>query len=377
MTNYKEHMFRAVSRKRNVLLAAVVLSGVMAFDVPSADTAGQVSILQPVYYERAVNGKTLLNHATVDDTSGNAIKLNVEPHFSKLAAGSMQISAVSQDSTIVEAVVNGMEVTLFPFKQGTTYITITGNTDGVNYSDRIKVEVTKIGDATGDGNVTSADVLYIYKVVNNKLQISDEERNRLDIDRDGSVTAKDATLLMNNYVGKSGAAGTVAFVLNITDVNDAPFAHHIQLPQNKKSGDTITALYEYTDVESNSEGASLYQWYTDSSANGGTKTPITGATDKSYTIKRGDEQKYLFFGVKPVPSTGNTGSVELLSGGIYVPDTTAPTVTTTSPANNETVMTKTGAISLTFSEDVKAAAGKNVVLRKTSDDSAVFTYAAN
>ncbi|MET3274410.1 UNVERIFIED_CONTAM: methionine-rich copper-binding protein CopC, partial [Paenibacillus phyllosphaerae] len=58
-------------------------------------------------------------------------------------------------------------------------------------------------------------------------------------------------------------------------------------------------------------------------------------------------------------------------------DLTPPTVTTTSPANNETIMTKTGAISLTFSEDVKAAAGKNVVLRKTSDDSAVFTYAAN
>ncbi|MGO4693837.1 Ig-like domain-containing protein [Paenibacillus sp. 2TAB26] len=59
------------------------------------------------------------------------------------------------------------------------------------------------------------------------------------------------------------------------------------------------------------------------------------------------------------------------------PDTTAPIATGYSPANNALDVAVDASLQLTFSEIVEAMAGKNISIRKASDDSVVETIAAN
>ncbi|MDF2714663.1 MAG: hypothetical protein K0R28_1588, partial [Paenibacillus sp.] len=59
------------------------------------------------------------------------------------------------------------------------------------------------------------------------------------------------------------------------------------------------------------------------------------------------------------------------------PDTTAPTVTTYSPVDDAMNVAVNANLTLTFSEYVTAASGKNIVIKKTLDNSVVDTIAAN
>ncbi|WP_409345375.1 InlB B-repeat-containing protein [Paenibacillus sp. MBLB4367] len=60
-----------------------------------------------------------------------------------------------------------------------------------------------------------------------------------------------------------------------------------------------------------------------------------------------------------------------------VPDTTPPAVTAFSPANGTKNVALDSPLTLTFDENVSAAAGKNIVIKKTSDDTAIETIPAN
>ncbi|WP_375102433.1 Ig-like domain-containing protein [Paenibacillus sp. RS8] len=56
------------------------------------------------------------------------------------------------------------------------------------------------------------------------------------------------------------------------------------------------------------------------------------------------------------------------------PDTTLPTVTTLSPADEATNVGVDSSLKLTFSKDVQGVAGKNVVLKKELDNSVIYTF---
>ncbi|MBK1642984.1 hypothetical protein CKO12_14140, partial [Chromatium okenii] len=58
-------------------------------------------------------------------------------------------------------------------------------------------------------------------------------------------------------------------------------------------------------------------------------------------------------------------------------DVTAPTLDNTNPLDNATAVAVGANVVLTFSEDVTAVTGKNLVIHKTSDDSVVATIAAD
>ncbi len=58
-------------------------------------------------------------------------------------------------------------------------------------------------------------------------------------------------------------------------------------------------------------------------------------------------------------------------------DNTAPSVSTLVPADNATGIAATTTLSITFSENVTAVSGKNIVIKKSSDNSTVETIAAN
>ena len=55
-------------------------------------------------------------------------------------------------------------------------------------------------------------------------------------------------------------------------------------------------------------------------------------------------------------------------------DTTAPTLTSSTPADNATGVALSASISLIFSESVTAVSGKNITLKKSSDNSTVQTF---
>lgn len=58
-------------------------------------------------------------------------------------------------------------------------------------------------------------------------------------------------------------------------------------------------------------------------------------------------------------------------------DNTAPTASTLFPADNASTATATTTLAITFSENVTAVSGKNIVVKKSSDNSTVQTIAAN
>ena len=58
------------------------------------------------------------------------------------------------------------------------------------------------------------------------------------------------------------------------------------------------------------------------------------------------------------------------------PDITAPSLSSSSPADNATGVGLTANISLTFSENIVAVAGKNIYVKKSADDSTVETISA-
>ncbi len=84
----------------------------------------------------------------------------------------------------------------------------------------------------------------------------------------------------------------------------APEARNVTIAGNIQSGSTLSASYDYFDLNGDAEGTSEFKWYRCSSAIGSDKTEITGATSKQYTLTDDDHGMYVFFEVTPVAQTG-------------------------------------------------------------------------
>ncbi|WP_281888647.1 dockerin type I repeat-containing protein [Paenibacillus sp. YYML68] len=73
---------------------------------------------------------------------------------------------------------------------------------------QIRVAVSKSkpqilkGDANGDGVVTPADALLVNKYIQGKLQLTDEQKLRLDMNDDMVIDSIDASMIMSIYLGK-------------------------------------------------------------------------------------------------------------------------------------------------------------------------------
>ncbi|MDG0811371.1 dockerin type I repeat-containing protein [Cohnella rhizosphaerae] len=55
------------------------------------------------------------------------------------------------------------------------------------------------GDANGDGKATAADALIVYKYIQHKITLTNDEFEALDMNDDGKVDAQDAELIMQIY----------------------------------------------------------------------------------------------------------------------------------------------------------------------------------
>jgi len=103
---------------------------------------------------------------TVDSASGTSVKI------SGVQGGTVTVKAI--------AVKNGMR------KSATMIATYT-------------ISSVLKGDANGDGKVTAADALMVYKYIQHKITLTDDQLQALDMNEDGKVDAQDAELIMKIY----------------------------------------------------------------------------------------------------------------------------------------------------------------------------------
>jgi hypothetical protein len=76
-----------------------------------------------------------------------------------------------------------------------------------------------------------------------------------------------------------------------------------------KENFTLEVFYDYADPDSDPEGATIYQWYTYDDNFGTNKTPIPGATSKTFTLTPAETGKHISVEVTPVDINLETGIV--------------------------------------------------------------------
>ncbi|WP_201007261.1 Ig-like domain-containing protein [Paenibacillus glycanilyticus] len=309
--------------------------------------------------------------------NGDSFSFDVSGVFPQFT-GPVTVTASSSKSNVATATAANGRIEVRVKEPGVTRLAITGSdSTSLALTDYVDLNVTLLGDTTGDGLLTSADVLYIYKVINSKLPITDQEKNRLDVNRDGVITTADATVLMNSYVGKTPATGGVKFIAELKDSNDAPVADKVAITGTVQTGSALTGGYRYADPENDAEGATLYQWYRGTLADGSDKAPIAGGITTTYTVQDADVDHYLFFEVTPVDWNGAAGSAARAGTIGLVPDTSPPVVTGTTPVALSNAASRTEQLQIVFNEPIKAAAGKSIHIYRASDNQPVTTYLAS
>lgn len=371
----------AWQRKSQILTLSVLLGVAPLAGAGPAHAADSAILSAPI---KNLDVKWIAGYAGVGaegapvTINGSTVTIDLSGHATWLSSSGMRLSA-SSDSAFATASIDGSKLSVKVLGAGTATIELKAERDGAQpVIDRIQFLITKIGDTTGDGLVTSADALYITKVVNSKVPLSDEEINRMDINRDGKVTTADATALLANYVGKTGPQ-SVTYIVNIKEFNDAPYTSAASIEGTLKTGSTLTAGYAYGDVEADAEGASEFRWYKGLAADGSDKAPIAGAEQQAYVVQDGDVGYYLFAEITPVAVGGAPrGAAAIVPTDRAVPDTTPPELAATSALTPKGTIVKGDMAAdfvMTFAEKVKAGAG-SIKLRKVSDNSVAASYEA-
>ncbi|MGG1550852.1 Ig-like domain-containing protein [Paenibacillus ferrarius] len=307
------------------------------------------------------------------NVSGDTLTVNISSHTQWANEVGMTLTASSQNEGIATAIVDGNLLRITAKSAGSVLVELRAAKAGRETAvDTIQVDLTRIGDTNGDGNVTSADALYITKVVNTQPPVTDPEIiNRLDINRDGVLTKDDSTALLSNYVGKSGIVANT-YIVSLKEVNDAPIISQTAINGDLRIQQTLSAAAQYQDVEGDAQASLAYQWYRGTNSDGSDKTAIPGATSSSYTIVGDDVGKYLWVSVTPTASTGTlAGQAYAVRTSVSVPDTTPPELDgSLQPLNTIGKSQMASDFVMTFNEPVKFGAG-TVKLRKKSDSSII------
>ncbi len=97
--------------------------------------------------------------------------------------------------------------------------------------------------------------------------------------------------------------------LTTPEIPSAPVAHDLAVEGVFQKDEKLTINYNYSDIDGDLEGESLYQWYRADDEDGTNEKAISGATSSTYTLINADGGKFIRFAVTPVAQTG-----ELLTG---------------------------------------------------------------
>jgi len=172
---------------------------------------------------------------------------------------------------------------------------------------------------------------------------------------------------------ESGLSGAVSAA-----ENSAPSISELFIAGTLVEGDTLSALYSYTDNELDAEGNSTFQWYRNDDEIGTGKSPISGADTSIYILTISDAGKYISVEVTPVASTGTTTGITAESGLVGPIDALpndAPVASEVTFTGTLTVgQTLTG--SYTYTDTENNAQGSSTFQWYRSDDNEGTNWAA-
>ncbi|HWI63491.1 MAG TPA: Ig-like domain-containing protein [Symbiobacteriaceae bacterium] len=356
-----------VRRSAGVMLSALLLGESLA--IPGAKAAPVASIKQTLVSDSAAWMRA------AHSVSGVSVSLDFGTRF----PAQFQPAAVSSSlPAVATAALSGAQVLVTVQKEGTAEITVEAvDQDQVRMTDRFEVKVVRVGDADGDGVLTTADAQYVQQVVKGVIVATPEQLKRLDVDGDGQVTAADAAKVMNLYVSHKKGTLPVEYDVALADIGDAPVARQVLVTGTAQYQGTLTGSYAYLDVEGDAEGATTMQWYRGASPDGSDKAAIAGADGATYTVQAADGGQYLFLGVTPAASSGNsTGAptFSLATAQVPVPDLTPPVPVRLWPEDNATDVEPGPLLSLTFDEPIRYFAGRRISIYPAGGGPAVVSY---
>jgi len=102
-----------------------------------------------------------------------------------------------------------------------------------------------------------------------------------------------------------------------------PEARNVYITGDTEQGSTLTAHYDYFDLNDDAEGATEFQWYVSDDASGSGKRPIPAATEQDLVLTRSAGEKYLSVVVKPV-AQGSEYQIGLpVESGLFGPVNTS------------------------------------------------------
>ncbi|PKM88599.1 MAG: hypothetical protein CVU87_07165, partial [Firmicutes bacterium HGW-Firmicutes-12] len=153
----------------------------------------------------------------------------------------------------------------------------------------------------------------------------------------GSAGVVDITVITAGGTSATSAADQFAYIVP----NSSPVASDVQISGTVQVGQALAGSYTYTDVESDAEGTSTFQWYRSNDNSGTGKAAIGGATAINYTLVADDLGKYISFQVTPVASAGTTPGTPVESSYTTAVNAT-PAHTATAVAATSTPAAGTG-----------------------------------
>lgn len=112
-------------------------------------------------------------------------------------------------------------------------------------------------------------------------------------------------------------------------INQAPVANNVIINGNFIENETLTAIFDYSDADGDSEGAHLYNWYTADDNLGTNQTLIQSGVLNTLTLTNSFINSYIAVEITPVATTGTSPGTPVLSeylgpilavssGGIFI-----------------------------------------------------------
>tara|TARA_R110002124_G_scaffold286675_2_gene468236 strand:- start:11883 stop:17900 length:6018 start_codon:yes stop_codon:yes gene_type:complete len=189
------------------------------------------------------------------------------------------------------------------------YNTLLFGIDGTADIDAQYSYIEGLSDTTnGNVNATDFEISDIYTdyvngdySLNNTAPVVNSGSNTLYTNAGGNLSSdKDA---MKNARVYSGTPTVDIIDMGASELQreaqTAPSPLNLKISGSFRTGQVLTASYEYTDVENDIESGSTFQWYIANNNSGSGKTAISEATSTTYTIAEADLNKYISFEVIP------------------------------------------------------------------------------
>jgi uncharacterized protein (TIGR02145 family) len=168
--------------------------------------------------------------------------------------------------------------------------------------------------STGGDAILKSGVVYSSNVAmpttaDNKMESSDKEGDFSGvIEGLASGTTYHVRAFATNSVGTSYGA-----VVDFMTGNAAPTVTDVMISGTASVNETLTADYDYDDAEGDTEGATMFQWYSATSADGAGEAAIDGATAKTFVVTDVQNGMYLRVSITPKATAGSTDGAEVKS----------------------------------------------------------------